>query len=185
MKRKRFFVILVSLISGLLIYIGANSIVDYPLLGENKSKEYIKEFITGHEGELLPNIELLLPDSSTIINIASIPSGKPTVLFYFGPYCEYCQLEMIEIVSNMRHMENIQFYLISPYHILDIRRFIDAYHLGKYPNITIGVDFKFKFGEYYKAKNIPYLAIYNSDKKLNAAFVGNVKYDQIKSISGK
>ncbi|MET3880220.1 redoxin domain-containing protein [Chitinophaga sp. OAE865] len=184
MKGKIFFVILIIFLLGFLIYIGGNSIVDNPVIN-GKGKSYIKELVTGHEGELLPDIELLLPDSSTVINIRSMLSDKPAVLFYFGPYCEYCQLEMLEIVSNMKSMENIQFYLISPYHILDIKRFYDAYNLKRYPNVIIGMDVGYKFGKYFQAQNIPYLAIYGSNKRLNAAFIGNVKFDQIKSTAEK
>lgn len=182
MKHKYIFIIsaIVLLVSSLCI--GVCVITGYPLDLNSKPPNYVKEIITGLEGKTIPDIELLLPDSTTLVNTALIPSGKPIVLFYFGPYCSYCQIEMVEIISNIKYLENIQFYLISPYSIVDIRKFSTAYNIEKYRNVVVGMDRKYNFGRYFKTENIPFLAIYNSDRKLKAVFSRNVKYDQIKAV---
>lgn len=182
MKRKVIFIVSAAAFLILLFYLAGSIAIGYPLFSKNRSKYYIKELVTGREGEPLPNIRLLLPDSTTIMNLASIHTGQPIVLFYFGPYCPYCQLEMLEIIANMKKLESIQFYLISPYALSDIKKFHDTYDLGRYSNVIVGMDFEFKFGEYYRTQNIPYLAIYSNDGKLKSAFNTGVKYDQIKSV---
>ncbi|SKD04327.1 hypothetical protein SAMN05660461_2816 [Chitinophaga ginsengisegetis] len=184
MKRKRSLLITALLFLGLLVYIGVGKLKGYQMLLNDGNVGYIRPVVTGHEGELLPSIELLLSDSASYLNLQSIRSGIPLVLFYFGPDCPFCQSEIEEIIVNMAHLRKIRFYLITPYGYSDMKRFVDKYQLHKYDNIIIGVDYKFKFGSYFRTQVIPYLAIYSGDRKLLAAFAGNMKYRQIKAISG-
>jgi thiol-disulfide isomerase/thioredoxin len=169
---------------GLLVYIGVGKLKGYQMLLGNGKVGYIRPVVTGHEGELLPNIELLLSDSTSYLNLQSIRSGIPIVLFYFGPDCPFCQSEIEEIITNMPHLRKVRFYLITPYRYSDMKGFINKYQLYEYDNIITGVDYKFKFGSYFKTQVIPYLAVYSSDRRLLAAFAGNIKYGQIKAISG-
>ncbi|MFX1707387.1 thioredoxin fold domain-containing protein [Chitinophaga sp. CC14] len=183
MKNRKNILIVILFVSGILLYV----IIRTPQysFSNNKQETRNKPISTGHEGELLPEIDLLLTDSLTYVNTATAPDGKPIVLFYFAPYCPYCKTELNEIIKNMKYLKNIQFYLITPYFISDIKKFYEDNQLEKYGNVIIGRDYKFKFGDFFKTQNVPYLVIYTSNKKMNAAFIGNVKYDQIKSISEK
>src|ERR1700676_3640246 len=68
---------------------------------------------TGREGNAIPNVKLLLPDSSSYFNTANIPSGQPVVLFYFSPHCPYCRAQMTEITQKMAEMKNVKFYFMT------------------------------------------------------------------------
>lgn len=185
MKRKEIFIIFSIGVLGLFLYVGVCKIIGYPLLIAKEDVQYVKPIRTGHEGDFLPSIELLLADSMSYISTASISNEKPVVLFYLGPYCPYCQLEVSEIIKNMKSLDDIQFYLITPYSLSDMRVFCKRNNLEKYANIVVGMDYKFKFADYFKAQSIPYLAIYGDDQKLRAAFVGVIKYEQLRDILRK
>lgn len=185
MRERHILIASVVLLSGFLIYIGACVVMGYPMCLNKESSQYMKAVTTGHEGEPIPNMELLLLDSTTVIDIASEPPGRSIVLFYFGPYCPYCQLEMKEIISNMDHLKDLRFYLISPYSLSAIREFSDMYHLERFENVKVGLDRNYKFGNYYNTSNIPYLVFYSPEKKLKAAFFGNVKYPQMRAVIGQ
>jgi thiol-disulfide isomerase/thioredoxin len=129
---------------------------------------------TGLEGKPLPAFNILLPDSISYFNTASIPAGKPVVLFYFSPVCPYCRAQMTEIVDDMNKLKDMQFYLVSSFPIHEIRHFYEEYKLGQYPNIVIGKDTADFVADYFEAFNVPYTAIFGKDKKLRKTFLGKI-----------
>lgn len=183
MKRKSVLFIVVTSILGLFLYAGACKLMGYPIFVNNKNKSYVTPVYSGHEGELLPNIDLLMLDSVTHINIADIPPGKPTVLFYFGPYCPYCQAEIDDIVKNMESLQEIQIYLLTTYSYGEMKSFYIKNNLEKFNNIRIGIDYGFQFSKYFNTILIPCTAIYNTNKKLNSVYIGTLSHDQIKKVS--
>lgn len=168
-----------------MLYAGVCKLLGYSIGTKDDTRYRIATAVTGHEGETMPDISLLLQDGVTYINIASIPLGKPTVLFYFGPDCPYCQSEVQEIIQNINELRDIHFFLISPYSQVQIRKFYERYKLNRYQNIVVGMDYKYKFADYFKTQTIPYLAIYSKKKVLRASFLGVVDSQQIRSASEK
>jgi thiol-disulfide isomerase/thioredoxin len=138
---------------------------------------------TGKEGKSMPEFNLLLTDSVTLIHTRNIPSGKPVVLLYYSPYCPFCKALTLEIIEEMDELKNIQFYFISSFPMSTIKAYSKAYQLTKYPNIITGRDTSHLMHDYFDAPGIPYLAIYNKDKKLNQAFLGKISGNQIKKVA--
>lgn len=138
---------------------------------------------TGLEGKSLPDFKLLLPDSTTYFNTSSISPGKPIVLFYFSPYCPYCRAQTKEIIEDIDKLKDIQFYFITSFPFTAMKNYYEKYQLGKYPNITIGLDSSHFVSDYFEMAGVPYLAIYGKDKKLNKAFMGKLFSSQLKKIA--
>lgn len=179
MKRVDFLVVVIMVVLGLFLYAGACRILGYPLLSHSEKIDYLRPVVTGHEGELLPSIDLVLADSILHIDLASVPSGSPIVLFYFITDCPYCQAETREIINNISSMRHIQFYLLTPYPYIYMKSFSNDYKLEKYSNIKVGSELNFKFGSYFSTQYVPFIAIYDKKKRLKAAFNGNLKFEQI------
>jgi len=138
---------------------------------------------TGFEGKPLPEFNLLLNDSTTYINTANIPAGKPVVLFYFSPECPYCRAQMDGIIKDMTTLKDIRFYIFTSWPFPEMKAFYKHFQLNKYPNISVGVDYADFFAGHFKATGVPYMAIYQKDKKLNKAFLGNVNSKQIIEVA--
>lgn len=138
---------------------------------------------TGLEGKPLPSVNLLLPDSSTWSNINNTPNGKPVALFYFSPNCPYCKAQTREIIEDYDKLKGIQFYFITGYPIPDIKKYSKEFELDKYPNIVVGRDTASTIGDYFEIPGVPYIAIYNKDKKLNKTYVGKIYSSQIKRVA--
>lgn len=138
---------------------------------------------TGLEGKPLPSFSLFLSDSSTHFNTASIPSGEPIVLFFFGPYCPYSRAQMAEITANMKTFSNVRFYVFTTAQFPDMKSFYKDYELQKYSNVTVGIDYTDFFGTYFKATGVPYLAIYDGQKKLKEVLIGKSDASVLKQIA--
>ena len=140
---------------------------------------------TGLEGKLMPSFNLLLMDSTTKLNTQNIPVGESIVLFYFSPKCPYCKAQTEDLIEDIKSLKHIRFYLISNFPFEDIQKYCTRYHLEKYSNIIVASDYEMFFNQYFKAEGLPYLAIYDSDKKLKQVLLGQVKTNLIKNILQK
>lgn len=138
---------------------------------------------TGMEGKPLPNFNLLSPDSSTWIHTNQAPKGKPVVLFYFYPNCPYCKAQTKEILEDITKLKGIQFYFITPYPVVEMKKFWNEYELGKYPNIVTGIDTANDMGKYFEVTGVPFMAIYGKEQKLNNTFEGKIYSSQIKKVA--
>ena len=168
---------------GFFSYAGVRKLKGYSFFGNSRNASYVVPVYSGREGELLPNVDLLMIDSVTRLNIADIPVGSPTVLFYFSPYCPYCQAEIENITKHIKSLGDVQIYLLTVYSYAEMKSFYDRNMLVKYGNIRIGIDYNYKFGKYFNTTVVPCTAIYSAKGKLNSVYLGTVKYDQIKTIA--
>jgi peroxiredoxin len=138
---------------------------------------------TGMEGKQLPSFNLLLTDSATIFNTREIPTGKSFILFVFDPHCPYSRAQMQSMVDKMEKFKDINFYVFGIAPLNEIKDFATHYKLSKHANITVGIDQKNAYGQYMNIMAVPYIAIYDKDKKLKNSFSGETDMDMIKEIA--
>lgn len=128
----------------------------------------------------MPAFKVRELDSTTIFNTYDIPKGKPTMLMLFMPDCEHCQKQVERMIAGMDSIKNVQIYLFSPVPVFKIKEFYDKYHLADYKNIVlVGQEYQFFFASYYKATSVPFIAVYNKNKKLMRAFQGSAHLKDI------
>jgi hypothetical protein len=138
-----------------------------------------KAEITGREGEPMPVIELLLPDSVTHITMISQSKKKPIVLMNFSPQCRYSRDQIKEIIDHMDEVKLIQFYLICSTSFEEMKSFYTELQLKHYPNIEVGIDVNNSFQRFFTVPGYPYMAIYGANGKLTNVYLGLVSYKQI------
>ena len=130
----------------------------------------------------MPDFKLMLLDSTTILNTRDIPTGKPSLLLFFDPYCDYCQKETIDITKHMDSMKNVNFYFIT----IDSFRLMWAFNgyfgLYKYPNITVGRDFTYSFPAKFPKVTPPYAVLYDKYKRARVVIPGRVDASKIISF---
>jgi len=142
--------------------------------GENKALKGIKE---------LPHFILLSLDSSHIINSDQIPTGRPCVFFYFDPECEHCQKVTRGIIQHQRELKNVRLYFLSNAEFKEIDSFYRYFHLNSLPDVFVGTDYQFSFFNAFLPSSIPYLAVYNNQKKLAKIYNGEADIEGLISLT--
>jgi cytochrome oxidase Cu insertion factor (SCO1/SenC/PrrC family) len=127
----------------------------------------------------LPPFNILLQDSTTIFNTYNIKEGKPTVLFFFSPDCEHCQMVTDSLVKYMPQMKAADFYMFTFMPLTELRPFAEKKHLNDLKNVVVGKDYEFFFPMYYKATTVPWLVVYDRHKHLVKAWNGGVKMPEL------
>lgn len=135
--------------------------------------------ISCHPKSNMPELNLLLLDSSTVFNTKDIPAGKPSLLIFFSPDCEHCQTETFDLLKNIDSLKEINFYFITtdPFQRMEV--FNRYFQLQKYANITLGRDYKYSFVSNFKQAIPPYTVLYDKYKYARVVISGQVLASQI------
>lgn len=113
----------------------------------------------------LPDFNILLLDSTTVMQAADIREGRPIVLIHFDPDCLECQKETKLILSNMDTLKRAQFYFLSTQKLASIKEYSEYYKMGEYSNITVGQDYKDFFQKHFRTRATPFIAVYSQKKE--------------------
>lgn len=127
----------------------------------------------------LPPFNILLQDSSTVFNTYNVEEGKPTILFFFSPDCDHCQMITDSLVKYMPEMKKADFYMFTFMPLSMLRPFAEQHGLNSLKNVTVGKDYDFFFPMYYKAETVPWLVVYDRKKRLVKAWNGGVKMPEL------
>lgn len=120
----------------------------------------------------LPDFSFRLYDSVTIINSKNFPNNKPIVLFRFESDCRDCQKTTDSLLQCISKIKNAQFYLLSTEKFSEVRLFRDYYKLYGYPNVIVGQDYYRFLSKHFNTHHTPFIALYNSDKRLVGMYDG-------------
>lgn len=129
----------------------------------------------------MPAFDILLKDSTTIINTSQIPEGKPVLLFYFSPDCEHCQVETVDLLKNIDSLKALRLYFITSDDFSRLKVYEKYYNINNYPNIVLGRDYRNALPNHFNILAPPFSALYSKNKRLVAVFAGETKIDDILS----
>ena len=127
----------------------------------------------------LPSFNMLLLDSTTVLKTEQIPKGKPIVLLFFRPDCPHCQEETQNLIDHIDSFRKVRFYLVTTATLREIRDFYFDYRLNRYENFTIVKDQEHGFIHTFRPGTVPYIVIYDGNKKLVKIFNGGAGLDYL------
>jgi hypothetical protein len=114
----------------------------------------------------LPSFEMLLIDSAAILKAQEIPTGQPIVLLFFRPDCTHCQAETQVLLDHIDSLKNVRIYMLALEPLKEIKTFCLHYHLDQYKNFIVGRDYEYSFFRAFRPSTVPYMAIYDRNKRL-------------------
>lgn len=128
----------------------------------------------------IPSFKILSVDSSQCINSDNITYGCPVVFMYFDPECEHCQWETQNIMHHISELQHAKIYLITDHESPKVISQFSAYfHINTALNIFVGRDFNYSFFRAYSAPQVPYMAIYDSHRKLKKIYQGETDIQSV------
>lgn len=114
----------------------------------------------------LPSFDIRLLDSTTIFNTGKINKGKPTVFILFSPDCDHCAILAKEVKDSAEAFLDVNLFMLSPpMPLYEIKKFAFINGIAHKSNIVVGQDINFFFGSFFQASTVPFVVLYNKDKK--------------------
>jgi thioredoxin-related protein len=143
------------------------------LLGLNafaqKDSTPIPPFLKTRE---IPGFKILQMDSATYFYKYQLKKNTPTVIVYFSPDCEHCQVDAKDLIDSIKYVKNIQFVYAAYSPFVAIKKFDSTYKMSAQPNIKIGRDEKYFIPSFYKVRFTPFVAVYDKKGFLIKVFEG-------------
>lgn len=134
---------------------------------------------------MLPKFIIQSVDRSSLINTSEIDPKNALVFVYFSPDCEICKGETQEILTHTRELKDINFYLITSDSSQEIAKFITYFRLDTAKNIFVGRDENYSFYNTFLPKSVPFLVIYDANKKLKKIYDGATPITSIVTATQK
>ena len=102
-----------------------------------------------------------------------------TLLIFFGPECEHCQREAVQIHKNLKGFERYTLYFIALDPFPLITKFAEDYKINNQPNIHFArADGPTVFNSLGQIQT-PTILIYAANRKLIKRFDGETKIEEI------
>jgi thioredoxin-related protein len=118
------------------------------------------------------------PDSSRFEK-ANLQKNKAVMIMVFSPDCDHCQHKIKDIMTNIKLFKNVQFVMVSNLGYNYVKRFYQEFNIVRYPNITMGMDYRFMIGNFFTIPSLPALFLYNKNGQFVKAFDRNVPVQKI------
>ena len=126
----------------------------------------------------LPPFTLIATDSTTITR-EHLKKNRNTLLMYFSPTCDHCQVQTDSMVAEMSKLKDVQILMASYSPLSEMKTFYEDRSLAKYQNILMGYDSKYFFPPFYKMSSLPFMALYDKKGNFITSFHGNTSIDKI------
>jgi len=127
----------------------------------------------------MPAFSITKAPDSTRFERASLQKNKDVIIMVFSPDCEHCQLKIKEIMAHYNLFKNTQIVMVSNLGYLYVKKFYQEFKLAKYPNIVMGMDYKYQLGSFFNIASVPTLFLYNKKGKFVKTFDRNVPVQTI------
>jgi peroxiredoxin len=139
----------------------------------------------------IPLFTLLKVDSSKLTR-DELKKNSKTMIMYFSPDCDHCKHQTDSILARISEFRDVQILMATYQPMEEMKTFYKEYKIAGYSNIKIGRDTQFFFPPFYKIKNLPFMALYNSNGKLITTYEGTTPMKKLiesfrsnGSVSGK
>ncbi|NII26148.1 redoxin domain-containing protein [Pseudoflavitalea sp. X16] len=137
------------------------------------------------EIETLPEINILLLDSTQTIITRETTANKPTLIYYFSPDCEYCRRETELLTKNVNIQKAAKLIFLSYAELKEIRKYDSTYRISSLPNATIAKDYTYSFTKFIETGKFPLLVLYTGRQKLKKIFMGEVTLEILLQYIGE
>lgn len=143
----------------------------------NKGKETLAPF---QKNNKFPSFVIRLLDSVSLLNSHSIASGKPSIFILFSPDCDHCAALSKEIKNRAALFDSVNLWMLTPpMPLVEVKKFSMINGIAQMPNIVVGIDMNFFFGSYFRATTVPFVVIYDQDKKCRKVIKDLNKLDDL------
>ena len=127
----------------------------------------------------MPQFKITQADGK-IFKATELKAGRPTILIYFSPECDHCQVFMKEFFKKAERFSKSNVLMVTFLPINRVVAFVKEYPIGKYPNITVGTEgMGFLIRDHLGIQNMPFAAVYDKKNKLISKHERDIPLDEI------
>ena len=129
--------------------------------------------------QTMPAFQIKLSNGKAFSSSA-LSSKKPTIIIYFAPDCEHCQVLMKQLLNKINTFKNTEIVMITFESLQSVAGFEKQFQTFKYPNIKVGMEVPvFFFRKYYQLQQTPFTALFDKNRKLIISYKDYTPLDDL------
>lgn len=114
-----------------------------------------------------------------IFSSTELSHQQPSIIIYFAPDCEHCQILMNELFKRITEFKKAQIVMVT-FERNEVQGFEKHYQTSKYPNIKVGTEIPiFFFRKYYNLEHTPFTALFDKKGKLIVSYKDYTPVDDL------
>lgn len=129
--------------------------------------------------QTIPDFQIELTNGK-MFTTKDLSKSKPTIIIYFAPDCEHCQVLIKGVLSRINEFKNSQIILASFESLQQVGAFEKEYGLTAHAFIKTGIEKPvFFFRYYYHLENTPFTALYDKNGKYVISYKKQTPVDDL------
>lgn len=127
----------------------------------------------------LPAFSMMLTNGKTY-QTTQLSKSKPTVLIYFAPDCEHCQVLLKAFFQKITAFKNTEVLLVTFKPVADLVGFEKSYKTAKYPYLHVGAETApLYLQRFFNLQKTPFTVLYNKAKNMIASYKDETPVEEI------
>jgi thiol-disulfide isomerase/thioredoxin len=127
-------------------------------------------YLLSASAQTMPAFQMKLSNGKAFSS-SQLSSKKPTIIIYFAPDCEHCQVLMKQLFNKINTFKNTEIVMVTFESLQSVAGFEKQFQTFKYPNIKVGMEVPvFFFRKYYQLEHTPFTALFDKNKKLIVSY---------------
>jgi peroxiredoxin len=127
----------------------------------------------------LPAFSFKLADTGKLITQKSLKPNMHTLVIFFDPSCDHCELQAEWIKEALSRFGNTQFLWVSTATPKEIQAFRDKFFKGVTVPMYWAQDSEYRVDEYFGYTTVPSIYVYNTQNALRVTYRNEVAVDMI------
>jgi thiol-disulfide isomerase/thioredoxin len=129
--------------------------------------------------QTIPDFKIELTNGK-MFTTKDLSKSKPTIIIYFAPDCEHCQVLIKGLLKKINAFKKSQVILASFESLQQVSTFEKDYGLKSYPYIKTGIEKPvFFFRYFYHLENTPFTALYDKNGKYVISYKKQTPVDDL------
>lgn len=127
----------------------------------------------------LPPFGMMLTNGK-LFTTAGLSQYKPTVLIYFAPDCEHCQVLLKAFFKKPEAFKNAEVLLVTFKPVKELIAFEKSFHTHAYANVHVGAETNpLYLQSFFNLQKTPFTALYDKAKNLLASYKNDTPVDEL------
>jgi protein-disulfide isomerase len=133
----------------------------------------------------MPQFKITKADGK-IFKAADLKSGKSTLLVYFSPECDHCQVFMKAYFKKADAFAKANVLMITYLPADRVVTSVKEYPVNKFTNITVGTEgMTFVVRDHLGIQNMPFAALYDKKNRLIRKYERDIPLDELQELIKK
>lgn len=127
----------------------------------------------------LPPFSMLLTNGKTY-STTNLSKNKPTVLIYFAPDCEHCQVLIKAFFKKIAEFKNTQVLMVTFKPVNELVDFEKSFKTHSYSNVHVGAETNPLYLQaFFNLQKTPFTALYDKDRNLLVSYKKDTTVDEL------